>query len=86
MPVVIESQRVKSFPKFFVAALLLLILKRKEELQSSIVLILFVSFVVPDFQAFLREYATQEMLKKLEDHMEHLTEEQNMGTSSNSVN
>ncbi|XP_022793485.1 28S ribosomal protein S22, mitochondrial-like [Stylophora pistillata] len=37
-------------------------------------------------RAFLRECATQEMLKKLEDHMEHLTEEQNMGTSSNSVN
>ena len=43
-------------------------------------------FVIPDFQAFLRHCGTQGTLKKLEDHMAHPTEEQNVGTSSTSVN
>ena len=43
-------------------------------------------FVIPDFQAFLRNCGTQGTLKKLEDHMAHPTEEKNVGTSSTSVN
>nr|XP_058968608.1 small ribosomal subunit protein mS22-like [Pocillopora verrucosa] len=37
-------------------------------------------------RAFLRHCGTQGTLKKLEDHMAHPTEEQNVGTSSTSVN